>query len=59
MLADCDKVRLGVITLQNAPWRELVERWRTLERLGVYPPDTNTPKGTVTPGVFERAFAAP
>jgi alkanesulfonate monooxygenase SsuD/methylene tetrahydromethanopterin reductase-like flavin-dependent oxidoreductase (luciferase family) len=28
-------VRLGVITLQNAPWPELVERWRTLDELGV------------------------
>jgi alkanesulfonate monooxygenase SsuD/methylene tetrahydromethanopterin reductase-like flavin-dependent oxidoreductase (luciferase family) len=28
-------VRLGVITLQNAPWAELVERWRRLDDLGV------------------------
>jgi alkanesulfonate monooxygenase SsuD/methylene tetrahydromethanopterin reductase-like flavin-dependent oxidoreductase (luciferase family) len=28
-------VKLGVITLQNAPWPELVERWRRLEELGV------------------------
>ncbi|HKP19677.1 MAG TPA: LLM class flavin-dependent oxidoreductase [Gaiellaceae bacterium] len=28
-------MRLGVITLQDAPWPELVERWRTLEQLGV------------------------
>jgi alkanesulfonate monooxygenase SsuD/methylene tetrahydromethanopterin reductase-like flavin-dependent oxidoreductase (luciferase family) len=28
-------VRLGVITLQNAPWPELVGRWRSLEELGV------------------------
>jgi alkanesulfonate monooxygenase SsuD/methylene tetrahydromethanopterin reductase-like flavin-dependent oxidoreductase (luciferase family) len=28
-------VKLGVITLQNAPWLDLVERWRTLDELGV------------------------
>jgi alkanesulfonate monooxygenase SsuD/methylene tetrahydromethanopterin reductase-like flavin-dependent oxidoreductase (luciferase family) len=28
-------LKLGVITLQDAPWPELVERWRTLEQLGV------------------------
>jgi alkanesulfonate monooxygenase SsuD/methylene tetrahydromethanopterin reductase-like flavin-dependent oxidoreductase (luciferase family) len=28
-------VKLGVLTLQNAPWPELVQRWRTLEELGV------------------------
>ncbi len=28
-------MKLGVITLQDAPWPELVERWRTLEELGV------------------------
>jgi alkanesulfonate monooxygenase SsuD/methylene tetrahydromethanopterin reductase-like flavin-dependent oxidoreductase (luciferase family) len=28
-------VRLGVLTLQNAPWAELVERWRRLDELGV------------------------
>jgi len=28
-------VKLGVITLQDAPWPELVERWRYLEQLGV------------------------
>ncbi len=28
-------MKLGVITLQNAPWPELVGRWRTLEELGV------------------------
>jgi alkanesulfonate monooxygenase SsuD/methylene tetrahydromethanopterin reductase-like flavin-dependent oxidoreductase (luciferase family) len=28
-------VRLGVITLQDAPWPELVERWHRLEELGV------------------------
>ena len=29
------RVKLGVLTLQNAPWPELVERWRTLDELGV------------------------
>jgi alkanesulfonate monooxygenase SsuD/methylene tetrahydromethanopterin reductase-like flavin-dependent oxidoreductase (luciferase family) len=28
-------VRFGVITLQDAPWPELVERWRRLEHLGI------------------------
>lgn len=28
-------MRLGVLTLQNAPWATLVERWRTLDELGV------------------------
>jgi alkanesulfonate monooxygenase SsuD/methylene tetrahydromethanopterin reductase-like flavin-dependent oxidoreductase (luciferase family) len=28
-------VKLGVITLQNAPWPELVQRWRRLDELGV------------------------
>jgi alkanesulfonate monooxygenase SsuD/methylene tetrahydromethanopterin reductase-like flavin-dependent oxidoreductase (luciferase family) len=28
-------VKLGVITLQNAPWSDLVDRWRRLEELGV------------------------
>jgi len=28
-------LRLGVITLQDAPWPELVERWHRLEELGV------------------------
>jgi alkanesulfonate monooxygenase SsuD/methylene tetrahydromethanopterin reductase-like flavin-dependent oxidoreductase (luciferase family) len=28
-------LKLGVITLQNAPWPELVERWHRLEELGV------------------------
>jgi hypothetical protein len=28
-------VKLGVITLQGAPWPELVERWHRLEELGV------------------------
>jgi alkanesulfonate monooxygenase SsuD/methylene tetrahydromethanopterin reductase-like flavin-dependent oxidoreductase (luciferase family) len=28
-------MQLGVITLQDAPWRELVERWHRLEELGV------------------------
>jgi alkanesulfonate monooxygenase SsuD/methylene tetrahydromethanopterin reductase-like flavin-dependent oxidoreductase (luciferase family) len=28
-------VKLGVITLQDAPWPELVERWHRLEELGV------------------------
>jgi alkanesulfonate monooxygenase SsuD/methylene tetrahydromethanopterin reductase-like flavin-dependent oxidoreductase (luciferase family) len=28
-------LRLGVITLQLAPWPELVERWRRLDELGV------------------------
>lgn len=28
-------MRLQVITLQNAPWPELVERWRFLDELGV------------------------
>ena len=27
-------MKLGVITLQNAPWPELVERWHRLEELG-------------------------
>jgi alkanesulfonate monooxygenase SsuD/methylene tetrahydromethanopterin reductase-like flavin-dependent oxidoreductase (luciferase family) len=28
-------MKLGVFTLQNAPWPELVERWRRLDELGV------------------------
>lgn len=28
-------MRLGVITLQGAPWSKLVDRWRRLEELGV------------------------
>jgi alkanesulfonate monooxygenase SsuD/methylene tetrahydromethanopterin reductase-like flavin-dependent oxidoreductase (luciferase family) len=28
-------MKFGVITLQNAPWPELVERWRALDELGV------------------------
>lgn len=28
-------MKLGAITLQNAPWPELVDRWRTLDELGV------------------------
>lgn len=28
-------MRFGVITLQDAPWPELVERWRGLEALGI------------------------
>ncbi len=28
-------MRLGVLTLPNAPWPELVRRWRTLDELGV------------------------
>jgi alkanesulfonate monooxygenase SsuD/methylene tetrahydromethanopterin reductase-like flavin-dependent oxidoreductase (luciferase family) len=28
-------MRFGVITLQNAPWPELVARWRALEELGI------------------------
>jgi alkanesulfonate monooxygenase SsuD/methylene tetrahydromethanopterin reductase-like flavin-dependent oxidoreductase (luciferase family) len=28
-------MRFGVITLQNAPWPELVERWRALDDLGI------------------------
>ena len=28
-------MKFGVITLQDAPWRELVERWQRLEQLGV------------------------
>ncbi len=28
-------MKFGVITLQNAPWPELVERWRRLEELGI------------------------
>jgi alkanesulfonate monooxygenase SsuD/methylene tetrahydromethanopterin reductase-like flavin-dependent oxidoreductase (luciferase family) len=27
-------LRFGVITLQNAPWGEMVERWRSIEELG-------------------------
>jgi alkanesulfonate monooxygenase SsuD/methylene tetrahydromethanopterin reductase-like flavin-dependent oxidoreductase (luciferase family) len=52
----------------ETPWRsdeafaEVVDRWREVgfdEIVFYYPPDTNMPKGTVTPGVFERAFTAP
>ena len=28
-------MRFGVITLQDAPWPELIERWRSLEELGI------------------------
>ena len=52
----------------ETPWRsdqafaEVVERWRAVgfdEIVFYYPPDTNMPDSTVTPGVFERAFTAP
>ncbi len=28
------ELRFGVITLQNAPWGEMVERWKSIENLG-------------------------
>ena len=28
-------MRFGVLALQNAPWKELVGRWRHLDELGV------------------------
>ena len=28
------ELRFGVITLQNAPWEEMAERWRSIEELG-------------------------
>jgi alkanesulfonate monooxygenase SsuD/methylene tetrahydromethanopterin reductase-like flavin-dependent oxidoreductase (luciferase family) len=28
------RLRFGVITLQNAPWEEMVERWKSIENLG-------------------------
>jgi hypothetical protein len=40
----------------------VIDRWRDAgfeEAVFYYPPDSNMPDGTVTPGVFERAFAAP
>jgi alkanesulfonate monooxygenase SsuD/methylene tetrahydromethanopterin reductase-like flavin-dependent oxidoreductase (luciferase family) len=51
----------------ETPWRsdeafaEVVGRWRDAgfdEVVFYYPPDTNMPEGSVSPGVFERAFAA-
>jgi len=52
--------------IPETPWRsdeafaDVVERWGEAgfdEAVFYYPPDTNMPEGTVTPGVFERAFA--
>jgi alkanesulfonate monooxygenase SsuD/methylene tetrahydromethanopterin reductase-like flavin-dependent oxidoreductase (luciferase family) len=49
----------------ETPWRsdeafaEVVGRWRDAgfdEIVFYYPPETGMPEGTVTPGVFERAF---
>jgi alkanesulfonate monooxygenase SsuD/methylene tetrahydromethanopterin reductase-like flavin-dependent oxidoreductase (luciferase family) len=51
----------------ETPWRsdeafaEMAGRWRDAgfdELVFYYPPDTNMPAGSVSPGVFERAFAA-
>ena len=51
--------------IPETPWRsdeafaDVVERWREAgfdEAVFYYPPDTNMPEGTVTPGVFERAL---
>jgi hypothetical protein len=64
-------VKLGAITLQDAPWPQLVERWHRLEELGVEtiwvadhlghkglePGEPWFEEGSVAPGVFERAFA--
>lgn len=50
----------------ETPWRsddafaEVVERWRDAgfeEIVFYYPPESTNPEGTVTAGVFERAFA--
>jgi alkanesulfonate monooxygenase SsuD/methylene tetrahydromethanopterin reductase-like flavin-dependent oxidoreductase (luciferase family) len=50
----------------ETPWRsddafaEVVERWRAAgfeEIVFYYPPESTNPEGTVTAGVFERAFA--
>jgi alkanesulfonate monooxygenase SsuD/methylene tetrahydromethanopterin reductase-like flavin-dependent oxidoreductase (luciferase family) len=58
----------GRTVIPETPWRsdqafaEVVERWRAVgfdEIVFYYPPDTNMPDSTVTPGVFERAFTAP
>jgi alkanesulfonate monooxygenase SsuD/methylene tetrahydromethanopterin reductase-like flavin-dependent oxidoreductase (luciferase family) len=52
--------------VHETPWRsddafaDLVRRWGDAgfdELVFYYPPDTNMPEGTVTPGVFERAFS--
>jgi alkanesulfonate monooxygenase SsuD/methylene tetrahydromethanopterin reductase-like flavin-dependent oxidoreductase (luciferase family) len=66
-------VKLGVITLQDASWPELVERWHRLEELGVKtiwvadhlggPWSVGKPwfeawSCITTPGVFEPAFAS-
>jgi alkanesulfonate monooxygenase SsuD/methylene tetrahydromethanopterin reductase-like flavin-dependent oxidoreductase (luciferase family) len=51
--------------VDETPWRsddafaDVVGRWRDAgfeELVFYYPPDTNMPEGTVTQGVFERAF---
>jgi alkanesulfonate monooxygenase SsuD/methylene tetrahydromethanopterin reductase-like flavin-dependent oxidoreductase (luciferase family) len=50
----------------ETPWRsdeafaDVVERWSAAgfdELVFYYPPDTAMPEGSVTPGVFERAFS--
>ena len=50
---------------RETPWRsdeafaDVIGRWREAgfdELVFYYPPDTNMPEGTVTPGVFERAI---
>jgi alkanesulfonate monooxygenase SsuD/methylene tetrahydromethanopterin reductase-like flavin-dependent oxidoreductase (luciferase family) len=57
-------ILLGYRFVRETPWqsedafRELVVRWRDAgfdELIVYYPPETAMPKGTVTPGVFERA----
>jgi hypothetical protein len=54
--------------IPETPWRsdeafaEVIDRWRDAgfeEAVFYYPPDSNMPDGTVTPGVFERGFAGP
>jgi alkanesulfonate monooxygenase SsuD/methylene tetrahydromethanopterin reductase-like flavin-dependent oxidoreductase (luciferase family) len=58
-------VLMGYPFIAETPWQsddafaEVVGRWQEAgfeEIVFYYPPETGMPEGTVTPGVFERAF---
>ena len=59
-------ILLGYPFVAETPWRseaaflDVVERWQSAgfdELIVYYPPETGMPKGSVAPGVFERAVA--